>query len=300
LALILLAASALAFGQDQVRLRTILPNGAVILVERVPDAKVTSIQLFLSSRGTEETRETSGYRHLMEHLIAPGTNGDLDVRLETEGMELEPRTLRDAMVFEVRAPRQKLGSALKALSELAKSPTIDQPSIDREIGLIRQERLFRSWMSLLGEAAWDKAFPDGASDPFGSREAMQSATPARLAELHRKMFVGRNVALVIAGDVDLDDATAQGRQLLELWPEGKGTVMTPRKPGHGGDLKVDAAGEAIGIPVATYRDPSTAASLAVALFVASRLEHSFVTYTPSAQPGMIIVGTKDRGKLKEV
>src|SRR5665213_4422706 len=81
------------------RLRTILPNGAAILVERVPGAKDLSVDLFAASRGTEESPISNGLRHLLEHLIAKGPNGDIDRRLETAGAFLSAETSRDTMCF---------------------------------------------------------------------------------------------------------------------------------------------------------------------------------------------------------
>lgn len=285
--------------QDITRLRTVLPNGAVILVERVPDAPMVTSELFLSSRGTEESPSSNGYRHLLEHLIATGKNGDLDTRLESQSLELIPRTLRDAMVFQIDTPPSKLQSALNAFSEIAKPRTFDQATIDREVNIIRQEGYFRPWTSVLGEAAWSKAYGERGGDPFGAEEAMKTATPERLAKEQQTMFGSRNTAIVISGDVDLDLATAAARKLLELWPDTKEIAQVPRKSSGGGFVKASAEGVAVGIPVATYRDPSTAASLAVALYLASQLDESFVTYTPSSNDGMIVVGTHNAEALNE-
>jgi len=66
--------------QQPPRLRTLLDNGAVVLVEPVPSATI-SVQLFASSKYAPETAASHGYRHLLEHLIARG-DGTLDRRLE--------------------------------------------------------------------------------------------------------------------------------------------------------------------------------------------------------------------------
>lgn len=291
--------SAQALPDDPPRLRTILPNGATILVERIPGAPSISAQLFLSARGNRETNATNGYRHLLEHLIATGRQGDLDVRLETDGLELRPRTLRDAMVFEIDAPPGTLSKAISAFAELAKEPVLTQERIDREVGLIQQEGYFRNWMSRLGEAAWQAAYPDIGGDPFGSIEAMKTAAPERLLAIYRTMFAASNCSVVVAGDVDLDQATSTVKKWLEFVPAAKVKVEPERSSGVGGNTVADAHGIAIGLPVATYRDPSTAAELAVALYVASEIEDGFVTYTPSSQRGLLILGGTNEKELQK-
>ena len=129
-----LAACALVLGQVQIdqpqRLRTILPSGGVILVERVPRSANVSLQLFAGTRGIEADR---GQRHLLEHLVARGSKQDLDSRLEAEGAFLRPQTLRDAMVFEVLLPPGKLKLGLSALRDIVRARVFSKERIAKEI-----------------------------------------------------------------------------------------------------------------------------------------------------------------------
>src|SRR5688500_7954220 len=83
--------------QQPPRLRTVLPSGAIVLVERMPAATSLSVQLFASARAVPESKQTHGWRHLLEHLVARGPKGDIDARLESQGAFMRARTLRDAM-----------------------------------------------------------------------------------------------------------------------------------------------------------------------------------------------------------
>ena len=65
------------------RLRTVFQNGAVSIVERMPGAKTIAVQLFASSRGTEETPISNGLRHLLEQIRVRA----LQVRLTPELQE---------------------------------------------------------------------------------------------------------------------------------------------------------------------------------------------------------------------
>jgi predicted Zn-dependent peptidase len=214
-------------------------------------------------------------------------------------LELIPRTLRDAMVFEIKAPPARLNTALDAFSEILMPKSYAQAAIDREVGIVRQEGFFRQWTSLLGEAAWNKLDASSGGDPFGSVEVIRTATTDGLNKLQTQMFTSSNAALVIAGDVDLDITTAAAKKVLDFVPTSRETTARVRKPSGGGFVQADTKGFALGIPVATYRDPSTAARLAVGLYVASQLEQSFVTYTPSAQAGVIIIGAKKTSDLND-
>src|SRR5688500_3617518 len=106
--LLLLAA---ATQDESPRLRTVLPNGAIILAERMPSAPTVSVQLFASSKRVPETAETHGRRHLLEHILAKGPKKNLDTRLESSGAFLEAFTHRDAMQLGVTCGPGRLNMA---------------------------------------------------------------------------------------------------------------------------------------------------------------------------------------------
>src|SRR5690242_17678119 len=103
-----LAALALAQTPDEPpRLRTVLDNDAVILVEPMPKEPTISVQLFASAKYVPETEATHGFRHLLEHLVAHG-DGTIDPKLESQACFMDAETLRDAMQIEFRVGPNQL------------------------------------------------------------------------------------------------------------------------------------------------------------------------------------------------
>lgn len=286
---------ALALGQlpeiqQPPRLRTILPNGATVLVERVPGAKTVWARLFLSSRGEEDTPATHGWRHLLEHLVATGRDGRIDERLEREGAFLRAQTQRDAIEFGVDAPAGKLELALDALSEMLRLRPITSEEIAREAGIIAQEGALMEVPTRLSAAAWAVAYGPWGLAPFGDVEAVRRATPSALATLHRRLCSGPNLVLVVSGDVDLDKATAAASKIVRTAPKTDGRFAS-RPDGLGGrDSRATGYGEARALPVGAYDEPRTMAALAAALALGSEFDDAFVIYTPSGRPGLVVLG----------
>jgi len=272
------------------RLRTILPNRATILVEPVSNAKIVSVQLWASARGVEERTETHGLRHLLEHIIALGPGRDLDSRLETMGGSLRARTFRDATQIEVDVPKGKLALGLDAIGEMLEPLQVTPDQIKIGAKVIDQELALLSDDALLTGAAWKQAYGDDALDPFGDMEVIQNATPEDLEAVHKRQFAAQNLVLVISGPVGLDDATAKARAVLEPLPRLTEYQARLRPEGHGGQIAADAFGEARAAPVPEFASMKTVSTLAAALAVASRLDDCYVTYTPSTQNGLIILG----------
>ena len=271
------------------RLRTVLPNGAAILVEKVPNAKSISIELLASSRGTEETPSTNGLRHLLEHLIAKGPKRDLDQTLETAGGFLRAETLRDTMQFAITVPNSQFKLGMNVVTQLMQMPQLSQGDIEREARIIQQEAALQEDEMRLSAAAWAVAYRDNGLEVTGNFDLLKNATPAMLDKLHHIQFSGGNVAVVVVGDVDLDAATKACADILSKVPKLNLPKIDRGKP-SGGSTSSAAAGEVIGVPVRGWRSPETAAKVAAAFAVASEVDGSFVIYTPSAGPGLLLVG----------
>lgn len=272
------------------RLRTILSNGATILVERVPGASRVWTRLILSSRGAEDKPATHGFRHLLEHLVATGRDGRIDGRLEREGAFLTAETLRDASIFSCDAPAAKLDLALGALGEMLRLRPLSAADLSREVGILRQEGALLDPSVRLSTAAWRVAYGTQGLSPFGDLSALRSATPEAISALHARLCAGPNLVVVIAGDVDLDRATAAAASLVRTAPKVDG-AFAARDAAKGGATEVDEVlGEVRALPVPGYDEPRTVAALAAALSIGSDLDDAFVTYTPSIRPGLVVLG----------
>lgn len=272
------------------RLRTVLANGAVVLVERVPKAKSLVVDLFTGPRGCEETPATNGYRHLLEHLVALGRDEDLDRRLESSGGFLNAKTFRDAMSFEFNLPPDALDLGLRSVGDLLAAGPFSADAIKREAEIIREEAALRDDAPSASAELWSVAFGSRGLDPLGDAKALTEATPESLEVLRKKVFSAPNLALVISGDVDLDRATSAARALLSTIPGLKGAPVEAVPPSSSPVVEVDlSSGKTRGVAVPSFRDPATAATLAAAFAISTQIFGSEVVYTPSARGGLVIV-----------
>lgn len=279
--------------QDSPRLRTLLPNGSAILVEQFPKSKVLSVQVFAGTRGCAETPATHGHRHLLEHLVLKGTKGDLDQRLEAEGIFFTGRTHRDALQFEFTGRAEQLSTLLDGVKEILDPSGWTQAAIDRERAIMAEEFALVPDHQRLSRTAWTAAFGDAGLDPFGTASSLTSATPASLLQLHRVAFHPKQVVVVVAGDVDLKFTTAKVRALLEPreTPEELPEPVT-RTGERGRRESDDCYGEVRGALVEGF-GIDTAGTLAAAYGVAAWVDASYVTYTPSLTQSLILVGRAD-------
>lgn len=291
--IIALALLASPVAQDSPRLRTLLPNGSAILVEQFPKSRVLSVQVFAGTRGCGETPATHGHRHLLEHLVLKGTKGDLDQRLEAEGIFFTGRTHRDALQFEFTGRPDQLGVLLDSIKELLEPPTWTQAVVDRERAIMAEEFALVPDHQRLSRTAWTAAFGDDGLDPFGTHAALQSMTPAQLIQLHRTVFHPAQVVVVVAGNVDLKETTAQVRLLLDDRESTQELPEPTTRTGERGRREADDAFGEVRAAVVEGFGVETAGVLAAAYGAAAWIDASYVTYTPSLTQGLVLLGRTD-------
>lgn len=288
-----LALLALPAQQEAPRLRTLLANGATLHVERFAGAQVLSVQLFVSSRSAGENAETHGHRHLLEHLILKGQRGDLDRRMESQGVFFTGRTHRDSIQFEFTGKPDQLEALLSGAQELIVEPKFTQAVIDHERSIMVEEFALVPDHQRLSRTAWDAGFGIAGLDPFGTEAAIATATPSSLVKLHQALFKPSQMVVLVAGDVDLKETTAKIRSMVEDLPIDDEPASPPKRAGNAArGVAEDAFGE-VRAAVASGIDKDTAATLCAAYGLAAWIEGAHVTYTPSATGGLVLVGRTD-------
>ncbi len=274
------------------RLRTILSNGSVVLVEPHFEAKSITIDLFASSRGAEDSPKSHGWRHLLEHLLVRGRKGGVDARLEAVGGFLRAETLRDATAIELELPPDQLALGLEIVAEMLHYPEVTAETIKNEVPILKEEIAIEADSARLANAGWTANYAALGLDPLGDVARIAEATPEALTDLYIRHFRAPNLVLVISGPIDLDGGTKLGTELMARLPGSPVRLKgTPRVAHPQSKFDASAPGSAITIPVGPFDSRVTAATLAVTLVFASEHPGCFVTYTPSTQAGLITVGT---------
>lgn len=283
-----------AFAQDSPRLRTILPSGSIVYVENMPRARYVSVQLIASSEGVRETPESHGHRHLLEHLLVKGPDKGLGHRLESQGIFMAAETHRDAMVFSLVVPSEKIPLALGAVQELLQPLQASPAELERERNILAEELALSPSSMRLSKALWAGSFGVAGLDPVGTAEGWAKATPEKLEFLRRRHFAAQNLVLSICGNLDVDEVTKAARAVLpkdkdpfepDLWRRKAG------KPSAASEPNASARGAAS----PGWSEPETAALLAAALALAGERDKGFVTYTPSVAAGVVILGQNEPG-----
>ena len=206
--------------------RTSLPNGIELLIAPVKRLPLVTIRFVLDVGARQEPRSQAGVATLTAAALAEGT-ARLDAaaladEFERLGGALSSYATWDATHVRTTVLSSRLRQALSLLSEVVRTPALSPREVDR----LKEERL--------AELLEQKSEPRGLADERftsslyksdsrfsvqegGSERTVMPLTVEACRAWHSQQFAPSVTALVIAGDVDVDDALQVAHENLGDW-----------------------------------------------------------------------------------
>lgn len=189
---------------------TTLDNGIRVLSERIPGVRSISAGVWVRQGAAHETPELTGISHLLEHMVFKGTAKrsalELADTLEALGGSLDAYTSREHTAYQARVLDEHIPEALDVLADLVLAPRLDAADLELERQVILEE------IAQVEDTPDDMVFELHAErlwggHPYGrpilgTEETVSSMSAESLQELHGQRYVGQNLVLAAAGNVD--------------------------------------------------------------------------------------------------
>lgn len=123
--------------------RTILPNGLIVLTERMEHLRSVAMGVWVKSGSRYEAAEINGISHFVEHMLFKGTRSRSAQHIAREmdaiGGNLDAFTGKETICFSVKALSNHVPIALDVLSDLVLNPVFADVDVERERGVILEE-----------------------------------------------------------------------------------------------------------------------------------------------------------------
>jgi predicted Zn-dependent peptidase len=193
--------------------RTVLPNGLIVLTERMEYLRSVAMGVWIKSGSRCEPAEMNGITHFVEHMLFKGTHSRTAQQIAREmdsiGGNLDAFTGKETICFNVKSLAEHVPIALDVLTDLVLNPVFDAPDIERERGVILEEiKIDEDNPEVLVNELFTQAF--WKDHPLGWPILGTSATVAglnkrSLVDYHSDRFHGGNMIFAAAGNLDHDD-----------------------------------------------------------------------------------------------
>ena len=190
--------------------RTVLPNGLIVLTERMDHLSSVAMGVWVKSGSRCEPAETNGISHFVEHMLFKGTRSRSALHIAREmdsiGGNLDAFTGKETICFNVKSLAEHVPIALDVLTDLVLNPTFASLEIERERGVILEEiKIDEDNPDTLVHEIFTQNF--WKDHPLGKPILGTSSTVGRLDQnklfdYHTGRFIGGNMVFSAAGNLE--------------------------------------------------------------------------------------------------
>lgn len=193
--------------------RTVLPNGLIVLTERMDHLRSVAMGLWIKSGSRCEPAETNGISHFVEHMLFKGTRSRTAQHIAREmdsiGGNLDAFTAKETICFNVKSLSDHVPIALDVLTDLVMNPVFAPDDIDRERGVILEEiKIDEDNPDLLVQELFTQSFWKGHPlgwPILGTTDTVTRLNQEELFAYHNDRFHGGNMVFSAAGQLDHDE-----------------------------------------------------------------------------------------------
>ena len=192
--------------------RTELPNGLIVLTERMDHLRSVAMGVWIKSGSRCEAPEINGVSHFVEHMVFKGTRSRSAQRIAREmdsiGGNLDAFTGKETICFNVKSLASHVPVALDVLADLVLNPVFAAPDIERERGVILEEiKIDEDNPDILVSELFTQSF--WKDHPLGKPILGTTKTVARLDQpallaYHGERFHAGNMVFSAAGNLEHD------------------------------------------------------------------------------------------------
>lgn len=228
----------------QVRLpqytRQVLPNGAVVCLMPRRDVPLVTLRVLVKGGAESDPAEMAGLASATAELIRRGTATRTADRFSEEldaiGATFPTRADAQSTVITSEFLAKDAARALELAADAILRPTFPEPEVKKV--LAQRIDQARSIKDSPGQAAslYYRSFLFGSAHPYGRPSAGDELTLARierkhLADYHARMYVGKNLILIAAGDFDPAEMSARLSKAFGGLPAGTPYRWVEDNPG---------------------------------------------------------------------
>src|ERR1035437_6484673 len=192
--------------------RTVLPNGLIVLTERMDHLRSVAMGVWIKSGSRCEPAETNGISHFVEHMLFKGTKSrsaqNIAREMDSIGGNLDAFTSKETICFNVKSLAEHVPIALDVLTDMVLNPLFAPTDIERERDVILEEiKIDEDNPDVLVNELFTQSFwknhPLG-KPILGTKATVAKLTQQKLFDYHSDRFHGGNIIFSAAGQLEHD------------------------------------------------------------------------------------------------
>ena len=204
--------------------QTTLDSGLEIIAETNESAYSVSLGFFVRSGSRNETTETAGVSHFLEHLVFKGTErvnaAEVNHRLDEMGADANAFTTEEQTVYFASLLPELFEDALDLFGEILR-PALRADDVEMERQVILEEiNMYEDQPPFGLDDKSRELFFQGhplAGSVLGTMESVSGLSVEQLKQYLDSRYGPENIVLVAAGNIDFDGLVRKAKAVTKHW-----------------------------------------------------------------------------------
>ncbi len=210
--------------QDDALKTSTLENGLTYMIRPTNEpAGRVSVRLFVDTGSLDESHDTSGVAHFLEHLVFNGSRhykrGELIPKMQKLGLgfggDANAYTSLLHTVYKLDLPNlqdETVDFAFTIMRDFADGATLEDEAIDKERGIViselkaRDSEQYRALINILGQMTEGTRIAEFM--PIGKEDVIRNISYQAVRDYYHSHYVPERMTLIITGDVSPAQAEA--------------------------------------------------------------------------------------------
>ena len=212
--------------------KTHLSNGIRVISENIDSVYSVALGIWAIVGSQDESKETNGIAHLLEHMAFKGTKNrsafQIAHEIESLGGGLNAFTGKNVTCYYTRLMGEHLATGVDVLSDLIKNPLFKEADLEREKGVIIEEirEIEDTASDIIFDFFTEQLFPNHpiGRSVQGSIENIRSFTVDHLTDFIKNHYTADRLVVVASGRVNHRELVDLVNQKLGDIPVGNGVL----------------------------------------------------------------------------
>jgi predicted Zn-dependent peptidase len=190
--------------------RAELPNGVVIVTEKMPHVRSVSVGIWLGTGSRAESSDRNGIAHFIEHMVFKGTQKrsaeEIAQSVDSVGGMLDAFTGKEMTCFNAKVLDEHLPVAVDVLSDLVLHPRLDADDIAKEKQVVLEEiKMEEDNPEYLIHELFTQSFWRGhplGMPILGTPETVSQFSQDSVAECFGQWYAPNHLVITAAGNLE--------------------------------------------------------------------------------------------------
>lgn len=206
-----------------------LDNGVTVVMSRMPYVRSISLGIYVKNGSKNETKETNGISHFIEHMLFKGTENrtakDIAEELDGVGGQLNAYTTKEYTCYYTRTLDTHFDTAIDVLSDMYFNSLFNDEEIIKERNVIIEEiNMYEDTPDdLVHEQLQRNIWRDNSLGMpiLGTEESISKFTHGTFKKYMEENYTADNTIVAVAGNFECDDIVKRIEKYFGIWKSEK-------------------------------------------------------------------------------